>query len=65
MTKDPPMTNTLPPLPAFAVSGAAAEPRPEVATLRLGGLSPLFPPRAVADAGQLRLGGLSPLFGRG
>lgn len=58
------MTNTLPPLPAFAVSDAAA-PRPEAGTLRLGGLSPLFPPRAVADAGQLRLGGLSPLFGRG
>lgn len=60
------MTSTLPPLPSFALSAAAAGmPRPEADTLRLGGLSPLFPPRAVADAGQLRLGGLSPLFGRG
>jgi hypothetical protein len=58
------MSSTLPPLPATTQAGTAA-PLPGATTLRLGGLSPLFPPAAVADAGQLRLGGLSPLFGRG
>ncbi|MBW6396692.1 hypothetical protein KPL78_02485 [Roseomonas sp. HJA6] len=50
------MTKTLPALPA-----TDAKPAAEAGTLRLGGLSPLFPP-AAADAGTLRLGGLSPLF---
>ncbi len=60
------MIDTLPPLPAFPMAGPAGPtPRPEAGALRLGGLSPLFPPAAVADAGQLRLGGLSPVFGRG
>lgn len=59
------MTNTFPPLSAAPMANTTAPaPRPEPTTLRLGGLSPLFPPAAVADAGQLRLGGLSPLFGR-
>ena len=42
-------------------------PKPDVrddATLRLGGLSPLFAPAEVADPGLLRMGGLSPIFGR-
>ncbi len=55
------MTNTLPLLPAAASSNAAS-PQTEATTLRLGGLSPLFPVSTVADAGRLRLGGLSPLF---
>jgi hypothetical protein len=38
---------------------------PALPALRLGGLSPLFPPAAVADAGTLRMGGLSPVFARG
>lgn len=54
------MTNTLPLLPA--TSAIQAAPKPTAGALRLGGLSPLFPPTAVADAGRLRLGGLSPLF---
>jgi hypothetical protein len=49
---------TLPALPALP--GATALP-----ALRLGGLSPLFPPACVADAGALRMGGLSPVFARG
>lgn len=59
------MNDTLPPLPA-APSQDALVARPDgVGPLCLGGLSPLFPPAAVADPGRLRLGGLSPLFGRG
>lgn len=53
-------TQTLPvretPQPAAAL--------PALPALRLGGLSPLFPPAAVADAGTLRMGGLSPVFAR-
>lgn len=59
------MTNTLPRLPALPDATSPA-PRPDAGAMpRLGGLSPLFPPATVADAGQLRMGGLSPLFGRG
>ncbi|WP_198372920.1 hypothetical protein [Roseomonas rosulenta] len=50
-------------LPAPATS--VATPLPAMPTLRLGGLSPLFPPASVADAGTLRMGGLSPVFARG
>jgi hypothetical protein len=49
---------TLPALPALP--GVCALP-----ALRLGGLSPMFPPASVADAGTLRMGGLSPVFARG
>ena len=56
-----PAPATLPPLPAL--NGATA--LPALPTLRLGGLSPLFPPACVADAGTLRMGGLSPVFTRG
>jgi hypothetical protein len=54
------MTNTQI-LPARETAQTAAA----LPTLRLGGLSPLFPPAAVADAGTLRMGGLSPVFARG
>ena len=47
-------------LPALPAQPSAAAP-----TLRLGGLSPLFPPACVADAGTLRMGGLSPVFAHG
>lgn len=55
----------LPPLPPREPAAPARE-TPAAATpaLRLGGLTPLFPPAGVADPGLLRLGGLSPLFGR-
>ncbi|MEO3475658.1 hypothetical protein AAFN86_27645 [Roseomonas sp. CAU 1739] len=61
------MTNTLPRLLALPLDDAANPlSRPDAGALpRLGGLSPLFPPATVADAGQLRMGGLSPLFGHG
>lgn len=59
------MNDTLPPLPADPSQGAPVARPDGAAPLRLGGLSPLFPPTAVADPGRLRLGGLSPLFGRG
>jgi hypothetical protein len=52
-------------LPSRETAPSVAAPPPALPALRLGGLSPLFPPAAVADAGTLRMGGLSPLFGRG
>ncbi|CAH0313916.1 hypothetical protein [Roseomonas sp. CECT 9278] len=56
------MTQT-PTLPARETAQPVAT--PALPTLRLGGLSPLFPPACVADAGTLRMGGLSPVFARG
>ena len=47
------------PLPALMAAAGVTT------TLRLGGLSPLFPAGALADVVLLRMGGLSPLFGRG
>jgi hypothetical protein len=67
------MTQTQTP-PAYGTAPAQPAPLPAAAaTLRLGGLSPLFPPASVAgagasciaDAGTLRMGGLSPVFARG
>lgn len=58
------MTNETTPSREPARPMPAADQVRDAGTLRLGGLSPLFPPAAVADPGRLRLGGLSPLFGR-
>ena len=60
------MTPSFPPLRDTATTTTpATQPERDAGTLRLGGLSPLFPPAAVADPGVLRMGGLSPLFGQG
>jgi hypothetical protein len=57
--------DTLPVRHTAPAQAVQPEPVRDAGALRLGGLSPLFPPASVADAGTLRLGGLSPLFARG
>jgi hypothetical protein len=59
------MSSTQPKPPAALPPLSGTTTLPALPALRLGGLSPLFPPASVADPGTLRMGGLSPVFARG